>query len=75
MTTSVPSGQSDSDDWFDLDKYREAAVVAFDYSKKKAEVAGEESRKLVGKKATEERQTEREQEARDSEQAARAYRY
>ena len=63
MTTSVPSGQSDSDDWFDLDKYREAAGVAFDYSKKKAEVAGEESRKLVGKKATEERQTEREQEA------------
>ena len=75
MTTSVPSGQSENDDWFDLDKYKEAAGVAFDFSKKKAEVAGEESRKLVGKKATEERETERRQESRDADQAARAYRY
>ena len=59
MTTSVPSGQPDNDDWFDIDKYKEAAGVAFDFSKKKAEVAGEESRKLVQEKGTETRATPR----------------
>ena len=29
MTSSVPQGQVDADDWFDLDKYRQAAGVAY----------------------------------------------
>ena len=35
MTDSVPSGQTDVDDWFDLDRYREAAGVAYEFSKKR----------------------------------------
>lgn len=71
-----------SDDWFDLDKYRQAAGVAYEFSKKKAETAGEQERETIGKGATEQR-TSAEQaqrfsesdEARDYNQAQRAYRY
>ena len=45
---SVPTGQTDTDDWFDLDKYRQAAGVAYDFSKKKLEDKGEETRKTIG---------------------------
>ena len=44
MTTSpasVPAGQTDVDDWFDLDKYKQAAEVAYGFSKKKMEEADE----------------------------------
>ena len=44
MTSSVPSGQTNADDWFDLDKYRQAAGVAYEFSKKKMETAGEQER-------------------------------
>ena len=40
MTSSVPQGQIDADDWFDLDKYRQAACVAYEFSKKKIEESG-----------------------------------
>ena len=75
MTTSVPSGQTDNDDWFDLDKYKEAAGVAFDFSKKKLETAGEQERKSIEKREGESRETERRQEDRDARQAQQAYRY
>lgn len=85
MTTSlssVPEGQPSTDDWFDLDKYKQAAEVAYGFSKKKMEEAGLQERETIGKGATEQR-TSAEQaqefkqadEARDYNQAQRAYRY
>ena len=82
MTSSVPTGQTDVDDWFDLDKYKQAAEVAYSFSKKKLEDAGTQERETIGKGAEEQR-TSAEQaqrfaesdEARDYAQAQRAYRY
>ena len=82
MATSVPQGQVDVDDWFDIDKYRQAAGVAYEFSKKKMEDAGEQDRQTIGKKGEEQRRSaEQEQtyrqrdEKRDYDQAQRAYRY
>ena len=82
MTSSVPAGQTDVDDWFDLDKYKQAAGVAYEFSKKKMESAGEQERETIGKGATESRESSAQQqrfrqedEKRDYEQAQRAYRY
>ena len=82
MASSVPPGQTDVDDWFDLDKYRQAAGVAYDFSKKKMEDAGEQDRKTIGKKGTEQRTSASQEqefrakdEERDYNQAQRAYRY
>jgi hypothetical protein len=82
MTSSVPTGQTDVDDWFDLDKYRQAAGVAYEFSKKKMETAGEQERETIGKGAEEQRASGQQQqefkqsdEARDYKQAQRAYRY
>ena len=82
MASSVPTGQSDVDDWFDIDKYKQAAGVAYEFSKKEMEDAGEQDRQTIGKGATEKRRsTEQEQqykqkdEERDYNQAQRAYRY
>ena len=79
---SVPVGQVDADDWFDLDKYRQAAGVAYDFSKKKMEDAGGQERETIGKGAEEQRtsaeQSQRfkeKDEERDYGQAQRAYRY
>mgnify|MGYP003335916900 CR=1 FL=1 len=80
--SSVPEGQSSTDDWFDLDKYKQAAEVAYGFSKKKMETAGEQERETIGKGATESRTSAAQQqefkqqdEARDYGQAQRAYRY
>ena len=82
MASSVPQGQTDVDDWFDIDKYKQAAGVAYEFSKKKMEDAGEQDRQTIGKGAEEKRRaTEQEQqykqkdEERDYKQAQRAYRY
>jgi hypothetical protein len=82
MTSSVPTGQVDVDDWFDLDKYRQAAGVAYEFSKKKMETAGGEERETIGKGAEEQRTSAEQQqqfrqkdEERDYGQAKRAYRY
>jgi hypothetical protein len=82
MTSSVPTGQTDVDDWFDLDKYRQAAGVAYEFSKQKMETAGEQERETIGKGAEEQRASGQQQqefkqadEARDYKQAQRAYRY
>ena len=72
----------DSDDYFDLDKYRQAAGVAYEFSKKKMETAGEQERKTIGKGGQETRETDRQQqrfrerdEERDRKQAQSAYKY
>ena len=82
MTSSVPTGQTDTDDWFDLDKYKQAAEVAYSFSKKKLEDAGTQERETIGKGAEEQRASsaqeqrfKQEDEARDYGQAQRAYRY
>ena len=82
MTSSVPAGQTDADDWFDLDKYKKAAGVAYEFSKKKMETAGEQERETIGKGASETRESavkqqrfRQEDEKRDYDQAQRAYRY
>jgi len=84
MATSntVPPGQTDVDDWFDLDKYKEAAGVAYEFSKKKMEDAGEQDRKTIGEKGTQQRTSAKQEqefrqkdEERDYNQAQRAYRY
>jgi hypothetical protein len=82
MTSSVPAGQSDIDDYFDLDKYKQAAEVAYSFSKKKIEDAGTQERETIGKGATEQRASAKQaqdfsesDEARDYNQAQRAYRY
>jgi hypothetical protein len=80
--TTTPSDEYSVDDWFDLDKYREAAGVAYEFSKKKMETAGEQERETIGKGAEEQRtsaeqgqQFKQSDEARDYAQAQRAYRY
>ena len=72
----------ESDDYFDLDKYRQAAGVAYEFSKKKMETAGEQERETIGKGGSEQRKTgEQEQrfrerdEERDRKQDQSAYRY
>jgi hypothetical protein len=82
MTSSVPAGQVDADDWFDLDKYRQAAGVAYDFSKQKMETAGAQERETIGKGAAESRTSAEQQqefkekdESRDYGQAQRAYLY
>ena len=72
----------ESDDYFDLDKYRQAAGVAYEFSKKKMEDAGEQDRKTIGKGGTETRETARQQqqfrerdEERDRKHAQSAYKY
>ena len=82
MTSSVPQGQIDSDDWFDLDKYRQAAGVAYEFSKKKMEESGAQERETIGKGATEQRTSAQQgqefkqrDEERDYGQSQRAYRY
>jgi len=70
------------DDWFDIDKYRQAAGVAYDFSKKKMEDSGAQERETIGKGAEEQRASssqkqkfsERDEE-RDRKQAQSAYKY
>ena len=80
--TSAPATPTNPDDWFDLEKYKQAAGVAYEFSKKKAEVAGEQERETIGKGAQEQRagtaqaqEYKERDEARDYGQAQRAYRY
>ena len=70
-----------SDD-FDLDRYRQAAGVAYEFSKKKMEESGAQERETIGKGATEQRTSAQQgqefkqrDEERDYGQSQRAYRY
>jgi len=55
MTSSVPTGQTDADDWFDLEKYRQAAGVAYEFAKKKIEDQAAQERLNIAARAGEER--------------------
>ena len=68
---SSDASKNSSADWFDLDKYKQAAGVAYEFSKKKAETAGEQERETIARAAQEKRRDEE----RDYQQAQRAYRY
>ena len=81
-TAKDPLDSADVDDWFDIDKYRQAAGVAYEFSKKKLEDTGKEQRETIGKQATEERagasqkqEFSQSDEARDYAQARGAYKY
>jgi hypothetical protein len=69
--TPVSYNKKEDDDWFDLDKYRQAAGVAYEYSKKKMEDAGDQERKTNFQK---QEFSERDEE-RDRKQAQSAYKY
>jgi hypothetical protein len=81
-TATDPLDSANVDDWFDIDKYRQAAGVAYEFSKKKLEDTGKEQRETIGKQATEERAGSQQKqefsqadEARDYAQARGAYKY
>jgi hypothetical protein len=70
------------DDFFDLDKYKKAAQVAFDFSIGKRQEEGRQTRENIGKTGFEQRETNKQQqefrdrdEARDSRQSQKAYRF
>jgi len=72
----------ENDDWFDIDKYKQAAQVAYDFSIGKMQEQGDQERETIGKGATEQRATNRQQqdfseadEARDYKQSQKAYRF
>ena len=75
MTSSVGGWpdrlQPQEDDWFDIDKYKQAAGVAYDFSKKKLQDQGEEKRKNIGYESEQKRR----EEERDYKQAQSAYKY
>jgi hypothetical protein len=62
---------ADLDDWFDLDKYKKAAGVAYEFSKKKLEDAGREERKSAAQR----QEFSARDEERDRKQASKAYSY
>ena len=69
-----------NDDWFDLQKYRDAAGVAYEFSKRKMEDAGEQERQTISRGAEEQRRSAKQaqdfresDEQRDYQQAKSAY--
>ena len=71
-----------NDDWFDIDQYKKAAQVAYDFSLGKMEKQGDEERKTIGKGGSEQRTTDRQKqqfsekdEERDYKQSQKAYRF
>lgn len=83
--TSTPSNVDETyenDDWFDIDQYKKAAQVAYDFSLGKMEKAGDEERETIGKGGSEQRATNRQQqqfaekdEERDYKQSQKGYRF
>jgi hypothetical protein len=72
----------DNDDWFDIDKYKQAAQVAYDFSIGKMQEQGDQERETIGKGAEEQRATNQQNqrfsesdEARDYRQSQKAYRF
>ena len=61
----------EEDDYFDLDKYKKAAQVAYDFSIGKMREAGDQQRKTNQQKQT----FSEKDEARDRRQADAAYRF
>lgn len=86
MTSSSPKKNIDetyeNDDWFDIDQYKKAAQVAYDFSLGKMEKQGEEERATIGKGGSEQRATDlqkqqfsQKDEERDYKQSQKAYRF
>jgi hypothetical protein len=86
MTSTSPKKDIDetyeNDDWFDIDQYKKAAQVAYDFSLGKMEKQGEEERETIGKGGSEQRATDRQKqqfaekdEERDYKQSQKAYRF
>jgi hypothetical protein len=72
----------DNDDWFDIDKYKQAAQVAYDFSIGKMQEQGDQERETIGKGAEEQRAANQQNqrfsesdEARDYRQSQKAYRF
>jgi len=81
-TASGVDSTYDNDDWFDLDQYKKAAQVAYDFSIGKMRESGNQERETIGKGAFEQRETNKQKqefaerdEARDSRQAQKGYRF
>ena len=85
MTSTSPKDIDETyenDDWFDIDQYKKAAQVAYDFSLGKMEKQGEEERETIGKGGSEQRATDRQKqqfsekdEERDYKQSQKAYRF
>ena len=85
MSQSNDDIKSNVDDWFDdeaLDKYRKAAGVAYEFSKKKLEDKGEQERQTIKTGARQQRASAKQKqefsekdEARDYAQAQKARRF
>jgi hypothetical protein len=86
--TSVPDPKKGvdntyaEDDWFDLDQYKKAAQVAYDFSIGKMRESGEQERETIGKGAFEQRETNKQtqqfrekDEERDYKQSQKGYRF
>lgn len=58
MTSSFTVSGTTDDDWFDLDKYKQAAQVAYDFSIGKMRTEGEEQREGIKTTGQEARDTE-----------------
>ena len=74
MTDTVATTY-DTDDWFDLDKYKQAAEVAYGFSKKKLEDKGEQDRTTIKQTKAQEQEYSERDEARDHRQSQAGYRY
>ena len=88
-TGNVPKSSGSSvddtyanDDWFDLDQYKKAAQVAYDFSIGKMQEQGNQERETIGKGAFEQRETNKQQqqfrekdEDRDYRQSQKGYRF
>ena len=88
-TGNVPKSSGSSvddtyanDDWFDLDQYKKAAQVAYDFSIGKMQEQGNQERETIGKGAFEQRETNTQQqqfrekdEDRDYRQSQKGYRF
>jgi len=89
VSGSVPKSSGSSvddtyadDDWFDLDQYKKAAQVAYDFSIGKMQEQGNQERETIGKGAFEQRETNKQQqqfrekdEDRDYRQSQKGYRF
>lgn len=85
-TSTSPEDKVDEtyedDDWFDIGKYKQAADVAYGYSKKKIEDAGKEERQTIETGGDQQRKTNSQMqqfsekdEERDYKQSQKGYRF
>lgn len=59
----------------DIERYRKAYDLAYEFGERKLREEGSQQRQNIEKGASEQRKTERTQEARDNAQARRAYKF